>query len=179
MMSFSKWDKMVYDYADVGKTCKTPDEIGPPLTDMEEHRAFKPLDTMASPLGPCCFYCADPETAKSVPAPKPLATACKIKCLLEKAKGQGWPYILIIFEGGNVTLLGLLQELHLRYILSCIPIFTAEEAKQGQKPRISCCPICTYIVKNDSAFLNHIVIMHYWCNYACGKCLDVVATSGQ
>ena len=46
-------------------------------------------------------------------------------------------------------------------------------------PHVSCCPICTYIVKNDSPFLNHIVIMHYSCNYACGRCLDVVVMSGQ
>ena len=30
-----------------------------------------------------------------------------------------------------------------------------------------------------TVFLNHNVITHYWCNYVCGKCLDVVATSGQ
>ena len=78
-----------------------------------------------------------------------------------------------------MTLLGLLQELHLQYTLLHIPIFTTEEAKQGQKLHVSCCPICAYIVKNDSTFLNHIVIMHYWCNYACGRCLGVVVTSTQ
>ena len=127
---------------------------------------------MANLLGLCWFYHANPETTKSV-------SACKVKHLLEKARRQGQPYIIVIFEGGKMTLLGLLQELHSWYTLSRIPIFTTEEAKWGQKPHISCCPICAYIVKNDSAFLNHIVITHYWCNYACGKCLDVVATSGQ
>ena len=146
---------------------------------MEEHRAFKPLDTMANPLGLCQFYCTDPETAKSVPAPKPLATTHKVKHLLEKARGQGWPYIIVIFEGGNVTPLGLLQELHSWYTLSCIPTFTAEEAKWGQKPHELCCPLCAYFVKNDSVFLSHIVIMDYWCNYAYRRCLDVVVTSSQ
>ena len=42
--------------------------------------------------------------------------------------------------------------------LSHIPIFTPDEAKLGQKMRISCCPICMYIVKNDSMFLNHSVL---------------------
>ena len=146
---------------------------------MEEHRVFKPLDTMANLIGLCWFYCADPETVKSISAPKPLASADKVKRLLEKAKVQGQPYIIVIFEGGNMTLLELLQELHLWYTLSCIPIFTADEAKQGQKPHVSCCPICAYLIKNDSTFLNHIVIAHYWCNYTCRKCFDVVITSGQ
>ena len=157
---------MAYDYTDIGKTCKTPDVISPPLTYMEECGVFRPLDTMANPMGLCHFYHANPETVKSLPALKPPATAHKIKHLLEKAKGQGWPYIIIVFEGGNVTPLGLLQELHLQYTLSCIPIFTAEEAKQGQKPHISGCPICAYIVKTNSTFLNHIVIMYCWSNYA-------------
>ena len=121
----------------------------------------------------------DPETLKSISAPKSLASICRVKCLLEKAKDHGWPYIIVIFEGGNVTPLGLLQELHLWFTLSHIPIFTSDEVKQGQKTCVSCCPICTYIIKNDSTFLNHIVISHYWSNFACGKCLNVVMTSGQ
>ena len=36
-----------------------------------------------------------------------------------------------------------------------------------------------YVIKNDRAFLNHIVIGQYWCNFACGKCLDGVTMSGQ
>ena len=170
---------MAHDYAKIRKTSKAPDNISPPLTYMEECGAFKPLDTTANPLGLCWFYCTDPETVKSVPVPKPLTTTHKVKHLLERAREQGWPYIIVIFEGGNVIPLGLLQELHLWYTLSHIPTFTAEEAKWGQKPHISCCPICTYIVKIDSTFLNHIVTAHYWCNYACRKCLDVVVTSGQ
>ena len=39
--------------------------------------------------------------------------------------------------------------------------------------------LSVYIVKNDSAFLNHIVICHYWSSFACGKCLKFVMSSGQ
>ena len=124
----SQWDKVTYDYAGVGKPCKALDKICPPLTYMEEHGMFKPLDTMANPLGLCRFYHADPETVKFISAPKPLASIHRVKCLLEKAKGHGWPYIIVVFEGGNVTLLGLLQELHLWFTLSCIPIFTSDKA---------------------------------------------------
>ena len=83
----SQWDKMTHDYAKVRKTSKAPDNIGPPLTYMEECGAFKPLDTIANPLGLCRFYCANPATAKSVPAPKSPATTHKVKRMLEKARG--------------------------------------------------------------------------------------------
>ena len=78
-----------------------------------------------------------------------------------------------------MTPLGLLQELHSQFTLSCISIFTSDEAKRGQKSHVSCCPICAYIIKNDSMFLNHIVILHYWSNFTCRKCLDAIVTSGQ
>ena len=44
---------------------------------------------------------------------------------------------------------------------------------------MSCCPICTYVVKNDYSFLNHIIIRHYWSSFSCGKCLKFVVTNGQ
>ena len=60
-----------------------------------------------------------------------------------------------------------------------ILIFTPDEAKLGQKMRISCYPICANIMKNNSVFLNHIVICHYWSSFSCGKCLKFVVSSGQ
>ena len=119
---------------------------------MEEHRAFKPLDTTANPLGLCQFYHTNPETAKSVPAPKPLATTHKVKCLLEKAKGQGQPYIIIIFEGGNVTLLGLLQELHLQYTLSCIPYSPLKRLNGARNPRYHAVPSTFTLLKMTAHF---------------------------
>ena len=80
---------------------------------------------------------------------------------------------MVVFEGGTVTLLGLLQELHSHLTLLHIVISTPEEVKVGPKNHVSCCPICTYVVKNDYSFLNHIVIRHYWSSFSCGKCLAV------
>ena len=85
----------------------------------------------------------------------------------------------MVFEGGTVTLLGLLQELHSCLALSCIVISMPEEVKAGPKNHVSCCPICVYVVKNDYSFLNHIIIGHYWSSFSCGKCLGFVASSGQ
>ena len=100
---------------------------------MEECGVFKSLDSMVNPLDICWFYHTDPDVLKSIPAPKSLASVCRVKCLLEKAKNLGWPYIIVVFEGGNVTPLGLLQELHSWFTLSHIPIFTSDETKLGQK----------------------------------------------
>ena len=72
-----------------------------------------------------------------------------------------------------------LLELHSHYTLSHITIFTAEEVKHSHKPHISCYPICAYVIKNNRKFLNHIMIRHYWSNFACSKCMDVAATLGQ
>ena len=136
---------------------------------MEERGVFKPLDTIVNPLGLCRFYHTDPQQSNIITSPKSAAGTCRIKHLLERAKVLGRPLTIVVFEGGNVTLLGLLQELHSQLTLSRIPMHILEEAKLGQKNRVSCCPICVYIVKNDNAFLNHIVICHYWSSFSCGK----------
>ena len=110
---------------------------------------------------------------------KSAASTHRIKHLLELAKEIGRPLTIVVFKGGTVTPLGLLQELHSRLTLSRIPIHTPEEVKIGQQNWVSCCPICTYVVKNDYAFLNHIIIGHYWSSFSCGKCLEFAASSRQ
>ena len=106
-------DKQVNDYADGGRVSKAPDNIGPPFSYMEERGVFKPLDTIANPLGLCRFYQTDPQKSNIVTGPKSAASAHRIKHLLELAKELGWPLMIVVFEGGTVTPLGLLQELHL------------------------------------------------------------------
>ena len=54
--------------------------------------------------------------------PKPPATVDHVKSLLFLANTQRRPYIIMIFQGGTVTPLGLLQELHMRGALARIPI---------------------------------------------------------
>ena len=146
---------------------------------MEECRVFKPLDTIANPLGPCRFCQTDPEKSNVITGPKSAASTPRIKCLLGLAKELVRPLTFMVFEGGMVTPLGPLKELHSCLILSCIPIHMPEEAKMGQKNHMSCCPLCTYVIKNDYAFLNHIIVGHYWSSFSCGKCLEFVASSGQ
>ena len=140
---------------------------------------FKPLDTIANPLGLCRFYWTDPQKSDVITGLKSAASTQRIKHLLELAKELGWPLTIVVFEGGMVTPLGLLQELHSHLTLSCIPIHMPDEVKMGQKNHMSCCPICAYIIKNDYTFLNHIIVSHYWSSFSCGKCLEFVASSRQ
>ena len=78
---------------------------------MEECGVFQPLVSMINPLGLCRFDRADPNV--SMPStPKLPATVEHVKKLLFLASTQQLPYIIVVFQGGTVTPLGLLQELH-------------------------------------------------------------------
>ena len=112
---------------------------------------------MTNPLGLCHFYPADPASMSTLAHLKSPATAEHLRGLLLLTKTQCRPYIIGVFQGGPVTPLGLLQELHMRNTLAHIPIFRSDETKGGHKPHVSCCPFCVYTIQNDPAYLNHIV----------------------
>ena len=86
---------------------------------------------------------------------------------------------IIIFEGESVTPVCLLHELHSQVALSRITIHTSEEAKVRIMNRMYCCPICTYMAKIKSIFLDHIIAGHYWSSFSCGKCLAFMAVTRQ
>ena len=166
VMGIQERDSMVNDYADGGKRRpKNPDTLGPPVPYMKEHGVFQPLPSMTNPLGLCHFYPADPASMSTLAHPKSPATAEHLKGLLLLTKMQCQPYIIVVFQGGPVTPLGLLQELHMRNALARLPIFRSDETKDGHRPRVSCCPFCAYTVQNDPAYLNHIVVHHYKANF--------------
>ena len=108
-----------------------------------------------------------------------MASAHKIHHLLALAKELKWPLTIMVFEGGMVTPLGLLQELHPCLALLHSAISMPDKVKVGSKNHMSCCPMCAYTVKNDYSFLNHIIIRHYWSSYSCAKCLGFAVSLGQ
>ena len=175
----AKCDKRVCDHTDIGKHCKAPDEIGPPLTYMEEHGVFKPAEAINNPMGLCRFYRTSSKKSNVLTGPSSADCTRNIQGMVELAKGVRQPLTVIVFEGESVTPLCLLQELHLRLTLSHIEISTPDEVKVGQKNCVSCCPICAYMAQNDNLFLNHIIVGHYWSSSSCGKCLKFVAATGQ
>ena len=175
----AKHDKSVCDHANIGKCCKAPDEIGPPLTYMEECGVFKPAEATNTPMGLCRFYQMSIKKSNVLTGLKSADCTQKIQGMVELAKGVRRPLTVIVFKGELVTPVCLLQELHSCLTLSHIAIHTLEEEKVGPMNHMSCCPICTYIVINDHLFLNHIIIGHYWSSFSCGKHLKFVATDGQ
>ena len=145
-----EWDKTVNDYTDPGKKKpKNPDTIGPPISYMKECGVFQPLPSTMNPLGLCHFYPTDPSSLSTLVPPKLPATMDHLNNLLVLAKSRQWLYIIVVFEGGPVMPLGLLQELHSCHTLAHIPIFLPEETKDGHKPQILCCPFCAYTIQND------------------------------
>ena len=66
--------------------------------------------------------------------PQPPATVEHVKKLLLLASTQRRPYIIVVFQGGTVTPLGLLQELHTRSALVHIPIYLPGETNDGHRP---------------------------------------------
>ena len=175
-MGFEERDNVVNDYADGGKR-KPKNLLWPPVSYMEERTVFKLLPSMMNPLGLCHFYPMDPMIISMLTPPKPLAKVDQVKGLLLLMKTQPQPYIIVVFQGGTITPLGLLQELHTQSALAHIPIHQTDETKDRHRPRISCCPFCAYTIQNDPAYLNHIVGVHYNMNFMCGTCLSAVTSS--
>ena len=91
-------DKRINDYADGGRPCKAPDKIVPPFSYMEEHGVFKPLNTIANPLGLCRFYLTNPQQSNVMTGPKVAASAHRIKHLLEMAKDLRQPLTIIVLK---------------------------------------------------------------------------------
>ena len=111
---------------------------------------------------------------------KSAESACRICHLIEIAKRIGRQLTVMVLEGESVSPRCLLGELHTWLALSQFEINTPKEAKVGIRIRMYCCPICAYVVKNNVALLDHIVIGNYWGSFSCGKCLSFAAdTAGQ
>ena len=128
----------------------------------------------AMPLLPC----VDPNMPlPSSPVLPAMAEHVKRLVLLASTKPRR--HVLMVFLGGAVTALGLLQELHTRNALVRIHIYQSGDTKDGPGARVSCCPFCAYTIQNDPAYLNHIVCAHYDASFGCGSCLSAVTSSVQ
>ena len=149
----AKCNKRVCDHADIGKCCKAPDEIGPPLTYMEECRVFKPVEAINNPMGLCRFYRTSSKKSNVLTGLKSADCTHNIQGMVELAKGVGQPLTVIVFEGESVTPLCLLLELHSHLTLSRITISTPEEAKVGL--RTACLAV-------SSAHTWSKMIIHSW-----------------
>ena len=171
-------DKITYDHTDPCKEAKCPDPIGPPLDYMMSCRVFKPKKTSEYAL--CRFYqvgCS--RDLPEFPLPHAPATHEQVSSLLLTARVLGWPNLIVVHSQDAVTAVCLLQELHVKDSLHCLPMETKVEA--GSKPiqKLSFCPFCQYSWSNNPSYMNHIICGYYNANYGCSKCLDEVYITGQ
>ena len=73
----------------------------------------------------------------------------------------------------------LLQELHSKDSLRCLPMELKPDVDGKATKNLSICPFCLYNSSNDLSYMNHIVCGHYHANYSCGQYLKEVFTMGQ
>ena len=111
-----EWDQMVNDYTDGKRRPRNPDPLGPPVSYMEDRGVFQPLASMTNTFGLCHFYRVD--TTVPMPSdPVSPVTAEHVKRLLLLASTKPRRHVLMVFQGGTVTALGFLQELHMQSVL--------------------------------------------------------------
>ena len=146
---------------------------------MEERRVFKPAESISNPMGLCQFYQMSPEKSNVLTGPKSAECARRIYGLVEVAKRVGWQLMVAVFNGESVSAICLLGELHSRLALLQIAIHMPGEADVGVLNCVYCCPICAYVVKNNTALLDHIIVGHYWGSFSCGRCLVFAAATAE
>ena len=147
---------------------------------MEEHRVFKPTESINNLMGFCRFYRMSPEKSNVLTGPKSAECAREIYGMVEVAKRVGQQLTVVIFDCESVSPMCLLRELHSRVALLRIAIHTPEEVEAGVWNHVYCCSICMYIVKNEVTLLDHIIVGHYWGSFSSGRCLAfTVATAEQ
>ena len=162
---------MTCDHADPCKEAKSPDQLGPPLDYMTSCGIFKPKK--ASEYDLCCFYQVRLSgDLLEFPLPHIPATHEQVSSLLLKARALGWPNLIMVHSQDVVTAVCLLQELHIKDSLCCLPMENKAEADGKPIWKLSFCPFCQYSRSNDPSYMNHIICRHYNTNYGCGKCLD-------
>ena len=107
-------DSRVCNHPQFGKHCEAPDQVGPPISYMEELGVFKPVMSPNNPMGLCQFYRTSPEKANVLVGSKSADCVHRIHRLIELAKRIGWQLMVVIFEGESVSPRCLLGELHPR-----------------------------------------------------------------
>ena len=169
---------MTCDHRDPCKELKHLDPASPPLDYMKHCGVF--MAKKSNECDFCHFYCI--ELSRDLPTfPSPCKpTTCKmLEDFLLKAWAPGCPNLVIAFVQDSATVVCLLQELHSKDSLRCLPMEPKSNADGKITKKLSFCPFSLYHGSNDQLYMNHIMCGHYHANYSCGKCLKKVFTMGQ
>ena len=102
-----------------------------------------------------------------------------LKDFLLKAWAQGHPNLVVAFARDSAMAVCLLQELHSKDSLKCLPMEAKMDAGRKAIRKLSFCLLCMYSGSNDISYMNHIGCGHYNANYGCRQCSKEVFTTGQ
>ena len=97
------------------------------------------------------------------PTPQEPMTHGQIRDLLKSACTIGQPYLILAHSMDSVMAVSLLRELH---TAACL--WWLQFDLQDKSVKLSFCPFCAYVGRNDLSYLNHIIIAHYNVSYGCG-----------
>ena len=142
---------------------------------MKQHGVFKAKKTNEYDL--CCFYHLElSEDLSPFPSPCEPAICMKLEELLRAMQALGHPNLLMAFARDSATVVFLLQELHNKGSLKCLP---QEQTSDTDGKMVSFCPFCLHNGSNDISYMSHIVDRYYGTAYGCEKCQVEVLLSGQ
>ena len=131
-------------------------------------QGFKPKESINNPMGLCQFYRTSPKKSNVHTGLKLDECARRIYGMVEIAKRVRQQLTVIVFDGESVSSVCLLGELHFHVALLRIVIHMPQEADVVVQNRMYCCPICAYVIKNNIALLDHIIVGHYWAVFPAG-----------
>ena len=178
LLQWDEHDKKTYDHTDPCKEEKCPYLLGPPLNYMTNCGIFKPKKTSEYDL--CRFYQVGLSgDLPEFPSPCASVTQKQVSSFLLKAKALGQPNLIVADSQDVATAVCLLQEVHVKDSLCCLPMETKVEVGSKSTQKLSFYPFCQYSGSNDQSYMNHIICGHYNTNYGCGKCLNEVFITGQ
>ena len=90
--------------------------------------------------------------------------------MVEIAKRVERQLTVMVFNGESVSPICLLRELHSHLALSRIAIHTPGEADVGVWNCVYCCPICSYVIKNNITLLNDIILGQFFLQEVSSLC---------
>ena len=161
---WEKHDAMIYDHRNPCKELRHPDPAGPPLDYMKHRRVFKAKKSNEYNL--CHFYHVELSgDLPTFPSPHEPATHKMLEEYLLKTQALGHPNLIVAFAWDSATAVCLLQELHSKDSLRCLPMELKSDVCGKATKKLSFCLFCLYHSSNNLSYMNHIMCGHFHANY--------------
>ena len=153
-------DEMHCEHGEPFRELQNQDPAGLPLDYVKQRGVFKAKKTNKYDL--CHFYHVELSGGlPPFPSPREPATRKMLEEFLRAAQALGYPNLLMAFARNSATPVCLLQELHHKDSLKCLPLEPKSDADIKMVKKLSFCLFCLYNGSNDISYMNHIMGRHY------------------